>query len=316
MFGISEANALVITPVGAPEASCAITRNATFYGLDNYQLWDELSTSKPSLVSGNSEVQVYVRGGNKMSIGNGWTQATNYTPAAGTYLAVWNNSGSSLNLPNLVPSDRNGTPIGQIVYHIRRAPERASGSAMNAAWGSRTLVSGFPSASTSYGSATRYINPSEVMVENECYNIFPAWCGDGVVDAANGETCDQGAQNGQPGSSCSATCGATPFDLSILKLVNGQNANVPAAAVAVGTGTNYTYTVRVTNNGPGTVVGVTNVNDTNFPPEVQLVGIPSGNGWNCSLMPGGFTCARNDVLASGQSFPDITINAIIPAAAQ
>jgi len=31
-------------------------------------------------------------------------------------------------------------------------------------------------------------------------------CGDGVLDAANGEQCDQGAANGMPGSCCDAAC--------------------------------------------------------------------------------------------------------------
>jgi hypothetical protein len=35
----------------------------------------------------------------------------------------------------------------------------------------------------------------------------PPYCGDGNVDTAEGEACDLGANNGVPGSACSATCG-------------------------------------------------------------------------------------------------------------
>jgi cysteine-rich repeat protein len=34
------------------------------------------------------------------------------------------------------------------------------------------------------------------------------WCGDGVRDAAEGESCDDGAQNGQPGK-CNVSCNGT-----------------------------------------------------------------------------------------------------------
>ena len=36
---------------------------------------------------------------------------------------------------------------------------------------------------------------------------LPHFCGDAIVDAAEGEACDLGANNGAPGSACTATCG-------------------------------------------------------------------------------------------------------------
>ena len=38
----------------------------------------------------------------------------------------------------------------------------------------------------------------------------PASCGDGKINATRGEQCDLGAQNGQPGACCSATCTLVP----------------------------------------------------------------------------------------------------------
>jgi hypothetical protein len=35
---------------------------------------------------------------------------------------------------------------------------------------------------------------------------FASYCGDGVVDTSDGEQCDLGAKNGQPGSGCDSMC--------------------------------------------------------------------------------------------------------------
>jgi Domain of unknown function DUF11 len=48
---------------------------------------------------------------------------------------------------------------------------------------------------------------------NECLNFYAKWCGDGVVDATDGELYDDGAQNGQPGkanASCTALVPVVP----------------------------------------------------------------------------------------------------------
>ena len=35
---------------------------------------------------------------------------------------------------------------------------------------------------------------------------YPRFCGDGLLDATEGEQCDRGPLNGAAGSPCSATC--------------------------------------------------------------------------------------------------------------
>ena len=41
--------------------------------------------------------------------------------------------------------------------------------------------------------------------DNECYNIYAAWCGDGVVDTGH-ETCDPAAPGYTPETCSVSTC--------------------------------------------------------------------------------------------------------------
>lgn len=50
---------------------------------------------------------------------------------------------------------------------------------------------------------------TQVETDTVCVNYAITWCGDGVVDTAHGETCDNGSQNGEPGNQCSKTCEKT-----------------------------------------------------------------------------------------------------------
>ncbi len=59
----------------------------------------------------------------------------------------------------------------------------------------------------------------------------------------------------------------------------------------------------VTNNGPDATSGTVSVTDT-LPAGLTATAI-SGGGWNCLL--GTLTCTRSDVLASGSSYPPITL---------
>jgi len=83
------------------------------------------------------------------------------------------------------------------------------------------------------------------------------------------------------------------------------------AAVA---GQNLSYTLAVNNNGPDTAVGPFSVIDT-LPAGLGAISW-SGTGWTCSLATTTLTCARTnpaDTLASGSSFPVITLTAAVPA---
>lgn len=85
-------------------------------------------------------------------------------------------------------------------------------------------------------------------------------------------------------------------------------------------GTNLTYTLKVSNaSGGDTAVGPFVVNDP-IPGGVGSV-TATGQGWTCSVITAGtphVTCSRTsaaETLASGASFPDITLTAAIPASA-
>src|SRR5688572_6184262 len=64
-----------------------------------------------------------------------------------------------------------------------------------------------------------------------------------------------------------------------------------------------TYSITATNSGPGGTSGTVTVTDT-LPAGLTATGI-SGSGWSCVLATR--TCTRSDVLASGASYPPITL---------
>ncbi len=80
----------------------------------------------------------------------------------------------------------------------------------------------------------------------------------------------------------------------------------PAHASELYQGQNGTYTITVTNGQSGPTSGAVTVTDT-LPAPLTLVSM-AGSGWFCD----GNTCTRNDVLASGASYPAITVVASIP----
>jgi uncharacterized repeat protein (TIGR01451 family) len=67
--------------------------------------------------------------------------------------------------------------------------------------------------------------------------------------------------------------------------------------------TNATYIVTVSNTGNAPTSGTVTVSDT-LPVGLSLVSM-AGTGWTCPSP--GSTCTRNDALAAGSSYPDITV---------
>jgi hypothetical protein len=63
------------------------------------------------------------------------------------------------------------------------------------------------------------------------------------------------------------------------------------------------FTITVTNNGPGVTSGTVTVTDT-LPTVFTAVSI-NGTGWACTLSP--MSCTRTDSLATGASYPTITV---------
>lgn len=94
----------------------------------------------------------------------------------------------------------------------------------------------------------------------------------------------------------------TPPDLTISKTHSGTFRQGQ---------TNVTYTIRVTNNGPGSTLGLVTVDDTL--PAGLVNASMAGTGWSCTSSP--LRCQRSDALAAGTSFPDITLTADVSASA-
>lgn len=178
----------------------------TIYWNDWYHLWDRLNASWEWLISSNSEVSVYINS-NKINIPNWWVQVSNYVPSAWPFYAVWNNNLTTLNIPNLVPADRD-QPIAQIVYKIRRM-YTWSNNTYNYNW--NYIYSPFTWAipiQTNLWNLNRNFDPSTLTADEECIAIVPRWCWDWVLDVSNWEQCDPN----DPSSTwfwtswCSTTC--------------------------------------------------------------------------------------------------------------
>ncbi|EKE27485.1 MAG: hypothetical protein ACD_3C00199G0001, partial [uncultured bacterium (gcode 4)] len=176
----------------------------TIYWNRWWHIWDRLNTSREGIISSNSEVSVFIDS-NKLNVPNWWVQVSNYVPSAGQFYSIWNNNLTTLNLPNLVPSDRDRA-IWQVVFKIRRM---FVGSNNTYAFNWPYIYSPFTWAvpvQTNLWNLNKKFDPSTLTADEECMTIVPRWCWDWAVDAQQGEQCDAGAQNWQPGSSCSATC--------------------------------------------------------------------------------------------------------------
>ena len=108
--------------------------------------------------------------------------------------------------------------------------------------------------------------------------------------------------NGGTGNTATATLTVQPADLTITKVANGAFSRGQTGA---------TYTITVNNIGAGPTSGTVTVVDT-LPAVVHTI-VPtalSGTGWTCTL--GTLTCTRSDALASGASYPAITLTVDIP----
>ncbi|MBP6406733.1 MAG: DUF11 domain-containing protein [Ramlibacter sp.] len=128
----------------------------------------------------------------------------------------------------------------------------------------------------------------------------------------------------------SATADPNQGNNSLPRNITAQaaaNLGITAASTAAGTiaaGTPYQYTLNVDNSGPNALPSNQPATVTfNVPAGSSITSPPGGTGWSClpasgyplTDEPGGpvgaqITCTRNDGLASGGSFPPITVNAV------
>lgn len=112
----------------------------------------------------------------------------------------------------------------------------------------------------------------------------------GAVTAANGGT----------GNTATASINVLAPDLTITKSHSGNFFQGQTGA---------TYTITASNAGQGPSAGTVTVTDT-LPAGLSATAL-SGTGWTCAV--GTFTCTRTDALASGASYPAITLTVNVAA---
>ncbi|HEX7966258.1 MAG TPA: hypothetical protein VF651_11155, partial [Gammaproteobacteria bacterium] len=78
---------------------------------------------------------------------------------------------------------------------------------------------------------------------------------------------------------------------------------------SINAGSNTTYTLTVTNNGPAATAGTTTVTDVL--PAGETFASASGTGWTCGNVSGTVTCTRSNSLASGASYPTISLTVTV-----
>ena len=110
-----------------------------------------------------------------------------------------------------------------------------------------------------------------------------------------------GNSDGKYAADASAYATIQAADLSLTKQMG-------AAPFAGATGS---WQLRVTNNGPDPAGGPIAVTDAFAPPPGVAVSALSGDGWTCDLAA--VSCVRADQLASGASFPEITVSYTVAA---
>lgn len=107
---------------------------------------------------------------------------------------------------------------------------------------------------------------------------------------------------------------AGPPDTAVAHLDSADVTVTKTHAQAPVAGESFSWSIQVANAGPDTAVGPFPVTDT-LPTGVTGP-VAAGPGWTCSVSADQVTCVRSDpadTLASGASFPPITVTVSIPA---
>ena len=98
------------------------------------------------------------------------------------------------------------------------------------------------------------------------------------------------------------------FDLGVKKYVDtlAQDAQDNTGAIDKNKGADFSYQIVVTNYGPKTTSGTTTIKDI-LPTEIELRSTPPGTGWTCTSLTGTLSCISTSVIASGATYPAITV---------
>jgi len=173
-------------------------------------------------------------------------------------------------------------PAGLVVTTPNGLTGTCGAGAITAAAGSTSVTLAGGTIATS-GTCSFAVNVTAVAAGNQV-NIT------GTVSATNGGT----------GNTATASINVLAPDLTITKSHSGNFFQGETGA---------TYAVTVNNIGPGPTAGTVTVTDT-LPAGLTATAI-TGTGWTCTVAT--LTCTRTDALASGASYPPITLTVSVAA---
>ena len=209
LFSASTVKALEVSwhekPEQLPSTGGLLCKTSTLYGGNEVQLTNVFNAEGEFVVSALSRLDIWVSP--LLQIDGDFSQPSNYTPGKGEYLVAWQNGKTRALLTRLKPEHRL-KPLAKLVYNTRIVPPGPGVSLQDTELVSvqHNPANLLQAILTSHGMIRKTFNPSAAQQLPACQVVQAHWCGDGVVDAAQGEVCDAGLSNGKPGASCSAQC--------------------------------------------------------------------------------------------------------------
>lgn len=151
------------------------------------------------VVSGLSGVRIYST--DKITLPRKWKLISNFLPKeAGLFRVVESEYEAQLNSSKLAKGDEKNI-VAQVVFVLRYAYFEEAGELVFIPY-SQYVISGSKKAIRGGGKWLK-VNKNKIVEKIDCLNIYPRWCGDGIV--SENERCDDGADNGKDGK-CTLTC--------------------------------------------------------------------------------------------------------------
>lgn len=159
---------------------------------------DEFWTDRPAFIhNGWTDIDIWQWNWWSTSCINGWFRASNFSPWNYQHVNAFYNNECSLSKntnPNL--------PFAQIVFRIWYKYQESFQTSVLA---NQYFYFNMSSSIINYINDQRTRNWWVLQKHsNECLNYYARWCWDWIT--SNWEKCDNGASNGTPWNSCSATC--------------------------------------------------------------------------------------------------------------
>lgn len=210
--------------VGSLEPNCSGANTSAHFYIPNsvasltYYPRDIFYTSTLSIITNNTEIGIYEGTANYFG-----SSCTNWSRPAN--IALWDSSGYVIasNYDGCIFGKQKptvaGAPIAQIVYKPHYKEETGLGVGTSFYTFAPEFIGGIMNPGITafpLPNQTQRTWTPEKIHSNECRSYFVSYCGDWVLDNQtfdNGvtvnESCDLGAQNGQPGVACSVTCTST-----------------------------------------------------------------------------------------------------------